>query len=307
MSSRVVCWSRKAIALLITFPVFGAEPLVVGKLGAPPKNEASGLAASGTSDLLWTHDDSGGKPSLFAVSLTGKLRTELQIGAVQNTDWEDLAATELDGKWWLVVGDIGDNDANRSTVLIHFVAEPDPVQLENDSIRVAKPDATLRIRYEDGPRDSESLGIDAKERAIYLLTKRDAVPRLYRIELPAGTLRNVEVRAQFVGLVPHVNEGGKPASGFKGTIGKVLSRPCAMDFARDGSAAVVLTYGEVLLFPRQGSEPWAATLGRAPLRLGSHGLPQAEGVCFSRDVQTIYVVSESSRKLLKYVRPPARH
>jgi len=305
MSSLVVSWGRKAIALLTALPAFAAEPLVAGKLGAPPKNEASGLTASGSSDLLWTHDDSGGKPSLYAVSLTGKLRTELQLGAVQNTDWEDLAVAELDGKTWLVIGDIGDNDAKRSTVLLHFVAEPDSTQLSNGTVRVAKPDATLRVRYEDGPRDCESLGIDAKERAIYLLTKRDAVPRLYRVELPAGPLGDAELRARFIGLVPHVHEGGKPASGFKGTIDKVRSRPCAMDFARDGSAAVVLTYGEVLLFPRRASEPWAATLGRAPLRLGDHGLPQAEGVCFSRDGQSIYVVSESSRKLLKYARPIA--
>lgn len=305
MPSSVISWAIWAVSLITALPVLAAEPVVAGQLDAPPKNEASGLAASGRGDLLWTHDDSGGKATLYAMDLTGKSRGEIQIGSVRNTDWEDLAATELDGKSWLVIGDVGDNDAERPTVFIHWVEEPESASLSTRALPVGKPGATLRITYEDGPRDCESLGIDTRERAIYLLTKRDAVPRLYRVELPAGPVRDAELMARFVGLVPHANDGNKPASGFKGAIKKVRSRPCAMDFARDGSAAVVLTYGEVLLFPRKANESWATALARAPQRLGDHGLPQAEGVCFARDGQSIYVVSESSRKLLRYARPAA--
>ena len=280
-----------------------AEPPVAGKLEAPPKNEASGLAASSRGDLLWIHDDSGGAATLYAVNLTGEARGQLRLQNHKNTDWEDLAAVELDGQAWLVIGDIGDNNAKRPSTQVHFVAEPESSLFQEGAVRSAPPTATLRITFEDGPRDAESLAIDPVDRSIYLLTKRDAVPRLYRIALPPAPLRDAELRARFVGLVPHVTPGGKSSGGFKGKVESLRARPCAMDFARDGSAAVILTYGEVLFFPRRPGESWAVALARAPVRLGAHGLPQAEAVCFSRDGKAIYVASESTRTLLRYARP----
>lgn len=280
-----------------------AEPPVAGKLEAPPKNEASGLAASSRGELLWTHDDGGGAATLYAVSLAGERRGQLRFDNVRNADWEDLAAVELDGQAWLVVGDIGDNDAKRPSIQVHFVAEPDPALVRGGAVRTVRASATLEITFEDGPRDTESLAVDPKDRALYLLSKRDAVPRLYRVELPPAPLRDATLHARVVGLVPYVTPGGKVTGGIKGKIESLRARPCAMDFARDGSAAVVLTYSEVLFFPRRSGESWAEALARAPVRLGAHSLPQAEAVCFSRDGKAIYVASESSRKLLRYTRP----
>lgn len=279
------------------------EPSVVGQLAAPPKNEASGLAASSRGELLWTHDDSGGAATLYAVGLTGELRGQLRLQNQKNTDWEDLAAVELDGQAWLVVGDIGDNNAKRPSTQVHFVAEPDPALFRDSAVQTARVSATLRITFEDGPRDAESLAVDPVERALYLLSKRDAVPRLYRVPLPPAPLGDADLRARFVGLVPYVTPGGKTGGGFKGKVESLRARPCAMDFARDGSAAVILTYGEVLYFPRRSGESWAVALARAPRRLGAHGLPQAEAAGFSRDGQAIYVASESTRDLLRYARP----
>jgi hypothetical protein len=300
ISRSAVCITLAAVGLARASQV---EPLVAGKLEAPPKNEASGLAASSRGDLLWTHDDSGGAAILYAVSLAGERRGQLRLENLRNTDWEDLAAVELDGQAWLVVGDIGDNDAKRPSIQVHFAAEPDPALVRDGAVRTMKASATLQITFEDGPRDSESLAVDPVERALYLLSKRDAVPRLYRVEIPAAPLRDATLRARFVGLVPHVTPGGKVSGGIKGKIESLRARPCAMDFARDGSAAVVLTYGEVLFFPRRSGEAWAVALARAPVRLGAHGLPQAEAICFTRDGEAIYVASESSRKLLRYARP----
>ena len=75
-----------------------------------------------------------------------------------------------------------------------------------------------------------------------------------------------------------------------------------MDFAADGSAAVVLTYGAALLFERSPGEPWADALARKPVRLPPHNLLQAEGICFSPDGKAIYVVSEGPFPLVHYDR-----
>lgn len=277
-------------------------PVVAGKLAAPPKNEASGLAASRRNpDLFWLHDDSGGAAMLYAVDGRGAARGTLQIGGVKNDDWEDVAATILDEQAWLAIGDIGDNDAKRKHVRVHFVAEPAAAQLGIAGMLAGRPAATLRLRFEDGPRDSEALAIDAADRALYLLTKRDPVPRLYRAELPRP-LADAELVLRQVGTMPHAPQPSAARRLAKGPLGRNWAFPCAMDFASDGTAAVVLTYGSVLYFSRQPGEPWGAALGRPPLVLAAHNLPQAEAVCFTPDGRRIYVASELTRDFLRYER-----
>lgn len=280
-----------------------AGPIVAGQLAAPPNNETSGLAASRrTAGLLWVHDDSGGAPALYAVGPDGAARGTLQIGGgVKNEDWEDLAAAELDGKAWLIIADTGDNDAKRSSVRVHFVEEPAADRLAGATMLAERPAATLRIRYEDGPRDCESVAIDTRERTLYLLTKRDTPPRLYRVALPSP-LGHAELTARLAGPVPHLPPPSPAQRRMKGPLGRNWAYPCAMDFAADGSVAVVLTYGDLLLFPRQGSEAWSAAFARPPVRLPPHQLPQAEAVCFSPDAKSIFVASETIRTLLRYER-----
>jgi hypothetical protein len=278
-------------------------PVEAGKIEGSARRETSGLAASGRNPgLLWLHDDSGNPPLLHAIEPNGNPVGTLQVGGVKNTDWEDLAAVTLDGKPWLVVGDVGDNDAVRRSVLIHFVAEPDRAALAAAGRLAEQPAATLTVTYEDGPRDVESLAVDPRERAIYLLSKRDDVPRLYRIALPAGPPVSAAVSARFVGTVPHLPKASAGQLLLNARLGRMRGWPCALDFAPDGSAAVVLTYGDTLVFPRAAGETWAKALARPPVRLAQHALPQAEAACFSADGKAIFVTSEETKRLLRYDR-----
>ena len=277
-----------------------APPTVAAALAAPPNDEASGLAASRrTPGLIWTHDDSGGAPELYAVDARGQLRGSLRLDGVKAEDWEDVAAAELDGQPWLIVGDMGDNYAKRAHTFIHLVAEPAADRLSPAAPVGERPAATLKLTYADGPRDCESLAVDAGERAIYLLSKRDPVPRLYRIDIPRP-LRDAEVTARFLGEVGRLPQPTAAQKLVRGYLGEHRSWTTAMDFAADGSAAAVLTYGHLLLFPRRAGESWAAALAREPVILPSHNLPQAEAMCFSADGRALLVASEKSRNLLRY-------
>ncbi|MEJ1973596.1 MAG: hypothetical protein WDM96_14385 [Lacunisphaera sp.] len=92
-------------------------PIEVGRLAEPRNLEASGLAVSRrTPGLLWTHNDSGGEPILFALNTDGTLRGTLQLAGVTNRDWEDVAAFELDGQAWLMAAEIGDNYAKHPAI-----------------------------------------------------------------------------------------------------------------------------------------------------------------------------------------------
>ncbi len=301
-----------ALGLLAVLPGFAGEvpaygsPVTAGQLAEPQNQEASGLTASHRMPgVLWTHNDSGGDAVLFAVNADGTLRGRVRVDGARNFDWEDVASFELDGKAWLVAADIGDNFSLRATgCTLHFLAEPDAVSLSPDRELVVAPAYSIRYVYEDGARDVESLAIDAKERAIYLLSKREEIPRLYRLPLTPVEGSGPAV-AKFVGLVPHLPKPSLlqrnirlPTQGFRGW-------PTALDFSHDGTLALVLVYEQPLLFPRAPGETWAEALSREPVRLAPHGLPQAEGACFSADDRSIFVASEKTMDLLRYDRADA--
>lgn len=275
-------------------------PLTAATIDGPPRKETSGLALSRrTPGIIWTHDDSGGSPQLFADDLaTGKRRGVLRVTGQRNEDWEDLAAYEHEGRAWLVVGDVGDNDARRKTVRLLLLEEPASDRLRPDGVVEVAPAYTLRFRYPDGPRDCEGIAVDPVEGAVYLITKREKTPRLYRVPLANAGDRVVE--AQFVTEVPGVAGGPRPDSLLKRLAGPRFNWPTGLDFAPNGRAAVVLTYGEPLVFPRAAGEAWSVVFQRAPVRLGFHGFPQAEAVGFSLDGRTIYVASEDVNALLRY-------
>lgn len=301
-------WFALGAALAAAVPSLPAAdvsfvgPTEVAQLAAPPRNETSGIAASRrTSNLFWVHDDSGGAPVLYAVGIDGALRGKLRISGVKNVDWEDIASAELDGKACLVIGDTGDNDENRKNAALQIVEEPTVEKLSPREDRATPVLATLHVIYEDGPHDCESVAIDPRERAAYLLTKRDDVPRLYRVALPTD-LKSGDVRAHFVGFVGHLPQPNSMQKLIKGHLGKHRGWPTSMDFAADGSGAAVLTYGDLLWFERHAGESWADALGREPRVLPAHVMPQAEAVCFSPDNAHIFVASEISPALLRYDR-----
>ncbi|MBA4136880.1 MAG: hypothetical protein C0518_06145 [Opitutus sp.] len=277
-----------------------AGPFDAGTMAEPRNQEASGLAVSRrAANLLWIHEDSGRAPELHALDEHGARRGRILVAGAENIDWEDVASFTLEGRAWLCVADVGDNNAQRPFVQLHFIEEPDPTLLSPDQELTLRPTFSLQVSYEDGPRDCESVAVDARERAVYLLSKRDAVPRLYRVPLAAAAR---PVVARKVGEAPHFPKPNQVQRVLKIPTGLYRASPCAMDFAADGSGAVVLTYGDTLYFPRATGESWPTALAREPVVLGGHGLLQAEAVAFARDGRSIFVCSEGTMRLLRYDR-----
>lgn len=277
-----------------------AGPVKAGALAEPRNREASGLAISRRApDLIWTHEDSDGATKLYALDLRGAARGALRVEGVDNIDWEDVASFEWQGRAWLCIADVGDNNAVRPFVLLHFVEEPEPAQLAPGRELAARPRFTLQVTYEDGARDCESLAVDPREGFVYLLSKREAAPRLYRVPLAPA---QQPVVARKVGEVAHFPQPNAAQKLLKIPTGLYRASPCAMDFAADGSGAVIVTYGDVCYFPRAAGETWAAALAREPRRLTPHDLPQAEAGAFSRDAKSIFVCSEDTPHLLRYDR-----
>src|SRR5690606_27328002 len=88
-------------------------------------DEISGLAASQAHEgVLWMLDDGGNDAQLFAVGTRGGLQATFQVAGVAKTDWEDIAAFELDGRRYLLVADTGDNGGLRRSLQLHVIEEP---------------------------------------------------------------------------------------------------------------------------------------------------------------------------------------
>ncbi len=272
-----------------------SEPVTVGHLGAADLTESSGFAPSRrAANLLWSHNDSGGEPVVYALGADGTDRGRVRIAGATNYDWEDIASFTLDGQAYLLIADTGDNRAVRTDCRLYVIAEPDPAALAPGRELTVPIAWVIPVRYADQPRDCESVSVDAAENAVYLLSKREHPVGLYRLPL-RPTEAGASPAAAFLTKVENIPQPTGPRVLVEGPPGRMAGMPVGMDFAADGSAAVVLTYMDVLVFPRQPGESWTDALTRPPQRLQPVTLPQAESVCFSADAREIYVTTEAER------------
>lgn len=255
--------------------------LGIGHLGAPGLTEASGLAASRqTEGLLWAVNDSGNAPELFALGSRGEDLGTVRVAGVKNTDWEDLAAFTWQGQAYLLVADVGDNRAMRQEVQLHVVPEPQPGADGHVSGTVV-PAWSLRLRFEDGPRDCEGVAVDEQGGQVLLLSKRTSPPVLYRLPLRPARLEQVQI-ARRVAEITNLPE--PDAEDLLQVFGRYRSWPTALDVRPDGGAAVVLTYKNAYLYLRRGDESWQETLKHQPQIIGlpnHEQLPQREAICFA--------------------------
>ncbi len=68
--------------------------------------------------LLWTFNDSGGKPVLYGFNQnTCKIDIKIEISNVKNNDWEDIAQNKTS----IFIGDFGNNDGSRKDLKIYIL------------------------------------------------------------------------------------------------------------------------------------------------------------------------------------------
>ena len=113
--------------------------------------EASGIAVSArTPGVLWLHNDSG-DPLLRALATDGASRGSVWIAGAAVEDWEDVTVAPCPHGSCVYIGDIGDNNARRSSLTIYRVPEPDPTTARSPRAE------SMRLTYPDGPKDAEAL------------------------------------------------------------------------------------------------------------------------------------------------------
>lgn len=282
-----VRWIPACLTLATLSPGFASEFVPVAerpKIQSPAIKEASGLAISPTNpDFMWVVNDSGGTPDIHLVGTDGTDRGKVTLKGVKNIDWEDIASFTLDGKPYLLVADTGDNNAKRESRVFHIVREPAlPAAGKNLAGNVV-PAWQIQFRYEGGPRDCESVAVDAKAGKILFITKRTIPPEVYELPLREPKKRGI-LTARPIGRTSVKSPGGKLLT--------FSNQPTGLDITADGSLAAVVTYYGIFLFPRSPGESWAEAFAKKPAALPPHLLGQAESVAFSKDGKTIFAISE---------------
>lgn len=263
-------------------------PELSGQLEDATIREASGLARSHrTPGVLWINNDNGAKEILHAVDFAGARLGEFDLKKSRNKDWEDLASFRLDDVPYLMVADIGDNDARRSHRTLYFVEEP---VAEKDG--KAKLAWQVDFRYPDGARDAESAALDVEAQQALVLSKRDLPPRLYSVPMRAQSDTEEPLVATLLGTIKSLQKPSRQELEFAQKLKDWYWQPVSMDISADNRAAIILTYRAVYYFQRQPGQSWLDALNSKPLRVSIGNLKNAEAVAFGDDQRSVFVTGE---------------
>lgn len=268
-------------------PAMPAEEVALFTVDDPVLDEISGLARSQRGpNLFWAHNDSGGEPVLYAVDGTGHHVGSARLAGASNIDWEDMASFTRDGQPWLLVGDMGDNFAWRSSITFYLVREP---ALPAKGGEIALPVVTrYDLRWPDGARDAEALAVDAVAHMAYLVSKRDARPALYRFDLDSHTTPDAPGTLEALGPIA-IPRAALTCRCNVNSFNWVTT----MDFADNGHAAYIGTLTQGYRYLRQPGQSWLDALRQEPVATPLPAFPQLEAGTFvaGRD-DVVYIGSE---------------
>jgi len=262
--------------------------IVAGQLEEKELVEASGLARSQRQPgLLWSINDGGSKPRIFALDEHGARVGRIRLEEARNKDWEDISSFTLGGEPYLLVADVGDNNARRKKVTLYVVAEPDLA--EDDKVKL-EPAWRVNLRFPDGPRDVEAVAVDITNERVVLLTKRDIPPVLYEVPLrPAADKTITATRLGAVTTLPAPTRLELEQAMFTKDS---HWQPTGMDLSADGKLAVILTNRAVYVYRLGSGESLYESLSGRPYGLGLGNFRDAESVAFSADGNSIFVTVE---------------
>jgi hypothetical protein len=265
---------------------------------SPRVVESSGVAVSRAyPGVLWTHNDSGDGPYLYATDLRGSNRGALLVPGAVAIDWEDISLgpcpvafalqtrpTRHDAETCIYLADTGDNLEFRPFVTIYAIPEPTPPERASDTLGTTRAPAVLQLRYPDGAHDVEAIYVSPRDTAVYLVSKgRGGTIRLYRVDRSAWHVTDTTSDVAVATLVQTLDIRPSAEAGRQITAGAVRS---------DGRVVALRTYGEIYLFyPGVGGRLLPARerpCNIAGIEIGG------EGIDFLND-STFVMTSEASR------------
>jgi len=234
-------------------------------------DEISGIATSAANPgYLWVHNDSGNPAVVYLIDQNLDIKLECKLQGVKNRDWEDIAVGPgpEEGKTYVYVGDIGDNNARHAVKYIYRFEEP--VVSANAGEMIIKEFDTITFSLEDGKKDTESIMVHPETKDIYLVSKRERPVFVYHLRYPFND--NDTLTAKKLVSLP-------------------LTQIVSAGFSPDGDEILMKNYDEIYYW-EVGQGSVADALKKKPQRLKYTEEPQGESIAFNLDGSGFYTLSE---------------
>ena len=246
--------------------------------------EISGMRSSKlNANRFWVHNDSGDTPKIYALSSSMKVEREFLLKGAQHVDWEDMAGGTYQGKPYLFIGDIGDNAARRSSIVVYSVEEP---QISDSAQLAELLPAAIELVYPDGPRDAEALLFDERSEELLIVTKRDEKARVYAIDLKT-TRDNGPNTLEFIGVLKI-----DPSPQDLAPMRRYFHYITAADQHENGSV-IIKNYFRAWLYENPEKKPLRELLvSETPTQLPYNLEQQGEAMAFDLDGKGYYTTSE---------------
>lgn len=263
----IECRKKDAVTEQVAVSPFEATPIKTSILPGL-MDEASGIAdCKSMPGNIWVHQDRGNQAQLILLSHSGTIRKRIFISGAHNRDWEDMARASgpVDGRSYIYIAESGDNSSIETTYSIFRFEEPSAA---TDTVKSFE---RIVFKYPDGSHDAEAMFVDNTTKDIFIITKRDAVSRLYKLAYPQQT----------TGTSTAVLAGVFTFSGATGA--------AASD---DGKEILIKTYTSIYYWKKQSSETIETLLAKKPLVLDYETEPQGEALCFTSEGSGFFTLSE---------------
>lgn len=248
------------------------ERIDLGEITSDELPEISGIVASRKhADLFWVHNDSGGGNRIYAIDQHAQLRGTVLVPGCPTWDWEAIATgpgPRADVSY-IYIANTGDNLQLRKEVQVCRFPEPDVQTGVSEATDVE----VLKMRYPDRPHDAEALFVDPSNGDLYLITKRDAQARVFRLQ--AAHIDTAKVNTlEAVSSLP-------------------ITGVCAADISADRQVILIKTLGQAYVWwLEDDEEDIVTTLQRLPTRTSYVREPQGEAIAWGARREGYYTASE---------------
>jgi hypothetical protein len=256
----------------------------------PELREDSGLAVSRTQPgVLWSHNDSGDAPMLYALDMKGRLLAKAAVVDAVAIDWEDIAAGPCpddaeSAQSCLFVADTGNNNQSRDVVSVFVI--PEPMVSGADPARPLSVKArTVRFRYPVEPEDTEALAV-LPNGDITIVTK-GRTPTISFFGFSKADVAKALMNGEVLIAANQGNTSIVPSQG----LGRWVT---AAAMSPDGMTLAVRTYSEIFFYALENGPQghrWRSL--RRPCFLGDIE-PQGEAMDYLDD-NTLIIGSETAR------------
>ena len=239
----------------------------------------SGIASSiNHKGYLWAHNDSKNGTEVYLIDQHLKIAMTCKLVGVENRDWEDIAVGPgpEDGKSYVYVGEIGDNNAKYRFKRVFRFEEP--AQIQNGVVDIVDFD-TIIFRLPK-KKDTETLMIDPITKNLYVISKREEPVFVYELQYPYSTHDTLQAR-------------------------EVMSLPFTQivsgDISSDGKQVLLKNYEYVYYWSNPDGKPLLDLLREKPEDVPYEEEAQGESITWARDGNGFYTLGEQSATMDTYL------